>query len=389
VSAEAELFEKTWDEKRLTRERVQRLQQLMRQENVGALLLKDWVNGRYVINTRIPSGNTFLPVEGRPIAFVRPMDAGYVEAVGVETRPYFYIGNPSDPDAQAKSRRWADGVAALLEEFGVGGEVLAIDEMDPASIIALVERGLKLRNARDLLQRASEVKTRDEILIYWETGKIYDRIMRMFRDQLRPGLTEREMIAFVYSKVVGMGAEGLLQINVCSGENTNPWFRWPTDRKFQDGDLVGIDLHVFGPGGYIYDASRTYLCGTQASDDAHELYERAREYNNACIEMLRPGVRIPELVANLPKVPEKYQERVYEFHILHSNGLTPGEYPNVEKFRRPVDDTIKENMILSLDCLFGEVGGREGVKLEELVLVTNTGAVKMADMPYEDRLLHA
>jgi Xaa-Pro aminopeptidase len=149
-----------------------------------------------------------------------------------------------------------------------------------------------------------------------------------------------------------------------------------------------MDIHVYGPGGYVYDASRTYLCGGSGNDMQRELYRRAVDYNNTCINMLKPGLSIPEWVENLPKVPEKYQEAVYSFHVIHSNGLTPGEYPNVEKRHKVMNDVFKENQILSLDCYFGEKGYPEAVKLEELVLMTPGGAVKMADMPYEDRLLN-
>src|SRR5712692_2975088 len=127
------------------------------------------------------------------------------------------------------------------------------------------------------------------------------------------------MIRLVYSRMVEMGAEGLLQINVCSGENMNPWRRWPTARRFQDGDLVGMDLHVYGPGGYVFDSSRTYLCGSKSNDKQRELYKRAVDYNNACIDLLKPGMRIPEWVDRIPRVPEKYREAVYSFHVIHSN----------------------------------------------------------------------
>jgi Xaa-Pro aminopeptidase len=188
--------------------------------------------------------------------------------------------------------------------------------------------------------------------------------MRQFRDEMKPGMTERQMISYIYSEVVAMGGEGLLQINVCSGENTWPWKRWPTERRFQDGDLVGMDLHVYGPGGYVYDASRTYLCGDKANDTQRELYKRAVDYNNTCINLLRPGGSISEWVASLPVPPKKYEEACYSFHMIHSNGLTPGEYPNVEKRHRIIEDTFKENQILSLDCYFGEAGYPEAVKLD-------------------------
>lgn len=381
------VIEKTWDDDRLRVDRLAKLQAAMREQGVGGLLLKDWVNALYAINTKIPQGQTFVPAEGRPIAFTRPMDDGYVTMAGVETRPPIYLGHPSDPEGQAKRARWAAAIADLMVESDVGGEPLGIDAMDPEGTVALHEAGLKLVNARNSLQAAASVKTQDEVLIYWQTGKIYDGIMRQFRDELRPGVSEQQMINFIYSQVVSIGGEGLLQINVCSGENTWPWRRWPTERRFQAGDLVGMDLHVFGPGGYVFDASRTYLCGSVGNEYQRELYRRAVGYNNACIGLLKPGLPIPEFVERLPKVPEKYQEAVYSFHIIHSNGLTPGEYPNVEKRHKVMDDVFKENQVLSLDCYFGEKGYHEAVKLEELVLLTRDGAVKMADMPYEDRLL--
>ncbi len=184
-----------------------------------------------------------------------------------------------------------------------------------------------------------------------------------------------------------MGAEGLLQINVCTGENMNPWRRWPTERKLEDGDLAGLDLHVYGPGGYIFDSSRTYLCGTKVSEKQRDRYRRAHEYINGVTSLLRPGLTIADFKSSLPPVPEKFQKLLYSFHIAHSNGLTPGEYPSIMKNQKDVDDTIKKDQVLSVDCYFGEEGDDVAVKLEEQVLITDNGAVKMADMPYDDRLL--
>ena len=61
---------------------------------------------------------------------------------------------------------------------------------------------------------------------------------------MKPGMTEGDMIGLVTSEIFRLGAEGLLQINVCSGENMNPWRRWPTQRQFQDGDLIGMDQKI-------------------------------------------------------------------------------------------------------------------------------------------------
>ncbi|GEM_PF-709095 len=389
MNQQPQLMDITWNEERLKRDRLARLRAEMRSRNVGALLLTSWVSGRYALNVRVPSGEAFVPVEGDPIYFVRPMDAGYVELANIKTDKYIYEHNPSDPEGEKKAKRWADSVADLMAQYGVAEQALGVDTMEPEGTLALANRGLKLMNARTVLQRAAAIKTQDEVLIYWEMGKLYDRIMSKFRDDIAPGISEREMISRVYSNVVSMGGEGLLQINVCAGEDTWPWRRWPTNKRFEDGDLVGMDLHVYGPGGYIYDSSRTYLCGSKANAKQKELYRIAHDYNNACIELLKPGMAIPEWVERLPQVSDKHREAAYTFHIIHSTGLTPGEYPNVVKQRKPVEDTFKENQVLVLDCYFGEEGYDQAVKLEEQVVITKTGAVKMANMPYDERLLAA
>lgn len=380
-------IEKTWDDRRLKDERLAQLQQTMREQGIGALYLTEGVNVRYILNLHIPGGAAFVPSEGVPIVFVRSLDEGYVRLAHPNVRPHLYRADPSDPEADAKSLRWADELGALMEEYGAPGEVLGLDRLDPIGFVALNRRGFRLENAEKVIERAKTVKTQDEVLIYWEMGKIYGSIMRYLQSELEPGVSEEEILRRVYSQVVLLGAEGLLQINVCSGENMNPWRRWPTARRFSDGDLVGMDLHIYGPGGYIYDSARTYLCGSKASNTYRELYRRAHDYNNGVIQRLRPGLSIADFKANLPAVPEEFHPVLYSFHIAHSNGLTPGEYPSIMKAHKPLDDVFRVNQVLSVDTVFAREGDDAAVKLEELVLLTEHGAVKMADMPYEGKLL--
>src|SRR5581483_9167631 len=136
MSEQPQLLNVTWDEERLKRDRLQRLRDVMRQKNVGALLLTSWVSGRYALNVRVPSGEAFVPVEGEPIYFVRPMDAGYVELANIRTDKYTYEHNPSDPEGEKKAKRWADGIASLMETYGVADQALGVDTMEPEGTIA-------------------------------------------------------------------------------------------------------------------------------------------------------------------------------------------------------------------------------------------------------------
>src|SRR5438552_2869528 len=76
----------TWDDTRMMRDRLVKLQAEMRRRNIGALYLRDPMFLRYVLNTRVPGGAVFVPVDGEPIAIVRRRDLGYVAEQGYETR---------------------------------------------------------------------------------------------------------------------------------------------------------------------------------------------------------------------------------------------------------------------------------------------------------------
>jgi Xaa-Pro aminopeptidase len=75
--------------------------------------------------------------------------------------------------------------------------------------------------------------------------------------------------------------------------------------------------------------------------------------------------------------------------LAHGIGLC-NEYPlvmNQEYFAGAYNGMLEEGMVLSVESYVGEPGGHEGVKLEEQVLITRCGAVKLSSFPFEERLL--
>src|SRR5437016_5649919 len=77
----------TWDNQRIKQDRVQLLQAEMKRVGVGALYLNDGIAQRYALNLKVPGCKLFVPVEGEPIAFVRPRDEGMVQAQHQNIRP--------------------------------------------------------------------------------------------------------------------------------------------------------------------------------------------------------------------------------------------------------------------------------------------------------------
>src|SRR4030095_5138305 len=70
---------KSWDSKRLVRERTQRLQTEMEKQGIGGLLCSEPENIQYVINVRVLAAKLFVPARGQAVVIVRPRDFGYVK----------------------------------------------------------------------------------------------------------------------------------------------------------------------------------------------------------------------------------------------------------------------------------------------------------------------
>lgn len=383
--------QQTWDNQRLKSERIARVQAEMKRQGVGALFLTDSATLRYLLAIKIPSARAFVPPEGEVLAFVRPRDQGYVRLQHPNlTEPLYDSSSHWGPEAGANRgpERLASGLVDLMAQHGVAGERLGVDNLDVPAVVALRDAELELTFAMKVIEFARAVKTQDEVAIYRSIGEQYTHSVTAFRDALRPGITENELAAIVVSAWYEAGGEEVAQLNVCAGENMNPWRRWPTQRAVQNEEFVGIDLHGYGVHGLRGDASRTFYVGDHPSGEQADLYRRAYDYLRATSDCFQAGRSYADAMARVPKVPEKYEAQLYNYHIAHAIGMSHSGYPEVNKRAGPVDDTLRENQVLSIECYFGEEGSALAVKLEEQVVVRDgPPEVIGPDTPFDERFI--
>ena len=106
------------------------------------------------------------------------------------------------------------------------------------------------------------------------------------------------------------------------------------------------------------------------------------------MEMLRPGRSFRELSFAATSVPADYLANRYSV-LFHGVGLCD-EYPAVpypEDWERSgYDGVLQPGMIVCVESYIGRHGGREGVKLEEQVLITQTGYEQLSRYPRDVRL---
>ena len=379
-------MELEFNRERLQSDRRARLRREMKALGFGALYLSDEADFRYVVDVKVPGGSVFVSHEGQPILYSRSRDRGYVERQYENVRLAVRGNHDAGSGQEEKLARWAQEMRATMKEFGVEKGKLGVGVLDIQAFRALINEGIDVVDGRYALTMAKRVKTQDEIICFRIIGKWYQDVMERFQEAIKPGLKEIELAAVVHHAAIRNGVEEIFQLNVCAGENMNPWRRWPTDRKVKPEELVGVDLHVVGPGACWADVSRTYYCGENPTQAQKDLYRLTLDYLQKVIALLKPGEHIDEVVKRMPPVPEKYQEQLRNYSIAHADAMKPHEYPRIE-WKKTSTDPLEVGMVFSVETYFGEVGAKDAVKIEELVAITEKGAEILSTAPYEQRLL--
>jgi len=379
---------KTWDDRRIKQDRVALLQAEMRRQNVGGLYITDDVYRRYALNLSVPGGKVFVPAEGDAVAIVRKRDLGYVQLQHDRVHPPIGKENEDERlDGGASTNKFAAGMVALLAELGLQDERIGVDSLSPSGFAALARAEIDVVDAAPIIERAWSVKTTDEVEIFRTIGQQYVDTMAAFRDAIRPGVSEIDLATVVTKTWYEVGGEDVAQLNICSGENMNPWKRWPSERKLQAGEFVGIDFHGRGINGLRGDAGTTFFVGDNPTAEQRDLYRRAYDYLWANVDLMRAGRTIADATAMVPRVPDKYLAQLENYNIAHGTGMGSSGYPHMDPKDDPIDDVIQLNQVLAVECYFGEEGSPVAVKLEEQIVVRDGAPEVLGGMPFDERLL--
>jgi Xaa-Pro aminopeptidase len=301
--------------------------------------------------------------------------------------PWFYF--LCGPRVDEKASLWAEEVVSLVEEHGGGNRRLAVDRCEPWGAEKLRQRGLTLLDAQEAIEQARVVKTPEELNCLQLSMDVCDIAVERIRASLRPGVTENQVWSILHETNIAHDGEWIECRLLASGERTNPWFQESSNRVIQAGEIVSFDTDMVGPFGYLADISRTFVCpGRKPTPEQRRLYELAQEQVLYNMEVLKPGLTFREFAERCWPVPEAFVPNRYMM-MIHGVGFVD-EYPSiayVEDFDAwGYDGVFEENMVVCVEGYMGEVGGKEGVKLEQQVLITANGAVPMSRAPFVDAI---
>lgn len=392
------------DEARLRLGRLARLREEMQRREIAACILVDPVNIRYatgsrnmqVFMSRNPARYIFLPLEGPVILF--EFEGCYHLAEKLETiaeiRPVITVSYAaSGPRVYERAQQWALQIGDLMRQYAGDQRRLGLERVNSAAAAALTAQGFEVVDAQEPVERARAIKTPDEIeCIRWSL-RVVEAGVRGMREALRPGMTENELWSVLHQAVIANNADYIETRLLSSGPRTNPWFQETGPRVIEPSDLVALDTDVVGPFGYYADFSRTFFCGAgRPGDEQRKLYRLAYEQVHRNMEIIKPGMSFREVAEKAWVIPEPYVKNRY-FVLAHGVGMT-GEYPYIMHkidFAEGYDGIIEPNMTLCIESYIGAEGEaddpNEGVKLEEQILVTETGIELLSQFPFEEALL--
>jgi len=283
-------------------------------------------------------------------------------------------------------RNTAQEIAAILRDEGVANMPLGLDVVEMPMLRELEAAGIDVRDGQQVMLDAREIKNKDEILLLSQAASMVDGVYHDIYEFLKPGIRENDVVALATKRLIEMGSEQVEAINSIAGERCSPHPHVFSDRYIRPGDQAYFDIiHSFN--GYRTCYYRTFAVGraTQAHRDA---YTKARELIDSAIALVKPGTSTADIAKLWPSANEfGFNSEMEAFGLQFGHGLGLGlhERPVISRLNsidNPVE--IKEGMVFALETYWPAGDGHSAARIEEELVVTADGAELLTLFPAEE-----
>ena len=374
--------------------RLRRLQAEIRAADCAAAILFSPINIRYATGTKFAQVSgmhlqfrcAVVPAEGRVTIFGWGGGDGWLPETVAEVRPMSVFSYfPAGVRSATRVQRWLQDIEDVVE-----GKRVALDITVPEVTQALLNSGFEVLRAQPMKEHAGVIKSQEEIACLVHSCTVAEVAMAKMRSVLEPGLTENELLAVLHHTNIAMGGEWIEYPLLAAGGHINPWLPESGDKIIRPGELVAFDCGLVGPLGYSADVSRTFRCGPgRATEKQRTLYKLAHENIQHNLQLVKSGISFKELSERSWMPPEEYLAHRYPV-MMHGIGMGD-EWPSIpwpiDWQEEGYDGVLEENMVLCVESFIGSDRGGEGVKLEEQIVVTESGYQLMSTFPFEEELL--
>lgn len=393
-------WEDRYDLPRMRRERVENAQREMREANIDGLLVWKDENVRYLTSLRaqLIAGKT-MSLNG---ALLQPDDDPVLLCSGGELDKarmgMSWIGEshaiPIMEQAELVDGFVSDILKPILENRKLDSGRLGVDAANISFIDALRKHlpHIELIDGDVVMQNARLIKSDVEIQILHESCAIGDAVTQRALDSTRAGKRELEIAGDAMQTLFHLGGEMAHVVTpfVATGEHMSPPHRLATDKLARNSDLCFIDIGAMW-NGYFADIGRTTIIG-KASKQQKTIYTAVYEGLMAGVKKMRPGfTNIDAADAIINKVGDYgLAEHMFSLFIGHGIGVGANEPPYIgETLPGATGVEFKPGMVFAVEPLVWvpEVRGGGGVRIEDMVLITDGDPEILSRVEYEERLM--
>jgi Xaa-Pro aminopeptidase len=393
-------YEARVDMGRLRAGRWERAQQAMAAAGLDAVFVWKEENVRYLTDLRpqIIAGKNgvlngaLMARSGAPILFVSGGDRDRAEATMPWIGEFHTIPILEEPGLVRQVA--AELVPGVLARAGLAGGTIGLDLASKLLMDALAEFCPRVRwtDGDAAMQAARRIKTAEELALIEEATAIAEGVTAAACVQVGQGVRECEVAGEAMRALYRLGGEysHVTTPFVASGERMSPPVRLATDKLIREGDLVFIDIGAMW-NGYFGDIGRTVVCGAPSAEQ-RRIYRAVWESLGEGIAVMRPGVTNVEVASAIRSRAAAHglAGRFLSLFIGHGIGCGSNEPPYIgEAFPGAASVALEPGMVFALEPLIWVPGvrGGGGVRLEDMVAVTDDGARRISRSPYCDALL--
>ena len=385
----------------MRRFRWERLTRHLIDRDYGGILVFDPLNIRYATdstnmqlwNTHNPFRAVLLCADGYMVMFEyknSPFLADFNPLVS-EVRSgasFFYFA--SGDLSETRARSFASQVDEIMREHAGSNRRLAVDKILPHGLEALKHAGFEIKEGEEVTEKSRSIKGADEILAMRCASDACEMAVMAMEHAAAPGMSEDEIWAVLHLENIKRGGEWIETRLLSTGPRTNPWFQECGPRILQDNEILAFDTDLIGCYGICVDISRTWWIGDKAPrPDMVYAMKHAHEHIMTNMEMLAPGVSFKELALGGHQLDSEFMALKYGCK-MHGVGLCD-EWPHIcyADHYEPggFDYFLEPGMVLCVEALVGAVGSDFSIKLEDQVLITETGYENLTKYPFDPRLM--
>ena len=298
---------------------------------------------------------------------------------------YTTMRGATAPEAGLTARAVAE-VKGIMADTGVAGEPVGVDFAEIPTFFELQRQGIEVRDGQQVMLDARQLKSADEIALLTTAAAMVDGVYQDIAEALKPGIKESEIVALATARLYGMGSDCVEAINAIAGERCSPHPHNFTDRLIRPGDQAFFDI-IQSFMGYRTCYYRTFNVG-MATKSQRDAYRKAREWMDRAIDLLKPGVSSDRIARSFPTAKDigfNSEMEAFGLNFCHGLGLGLHERPLVSRLNSMKDPIeLKVGMVFAVETYCPASDGFSAARIEEEVILTPTGPKVISLYPAQD-----